>query len=81
MKTVLGSVAEKLRKAECRGYIRRVMWLSFEDRLRAVFAEIDSKGNDAIELGNFYLSFSKTSYPAYSQSYVYRLGLTQAGFS
>lgn len=58
------------------------MWFSFEDRLRAVFAEIDSKGDDASELGNFYLSFSKTSFPAYSQSYVYRFNsLNQAQVS
>lgn len=77
--TALGSVAEKLRKAERLGYIRRVMWLSFEDRLSAVFAEIENKGNDASELGNLYLSFSKTSFPAYSQSYVYRFNsLNQA---
>lgn len=82
MKTALGSAAEKLRKAERLGYIRRVMWLSFEERLRAVFAEIDSKGNDASELGNFYLSFSKTSFPAYGQSYVYRFNsLNQAQIS
>lgn len=82
MKTALGRAAEKLRKATRLGYIRRVMWLSFEDRLRAVFAEIDSKGNDASELGNFYLSFSKTSYPAPSQSYVYRFNsLNQAQIS
>lgn len=72
MATALGLAAEKLRKAQRLGYIRRVMWLNFEDRLRAVFAEIDSKGNDASELGNFYLSFSKNSFPAYSPSYVYR---------
>lgn len=82
MKTALGSAAEKLRKAERLGYIRRVMWLSFEDRLRAVFEEIDSKGHDASELGNIYLSFSKTSFPAYSQSYVYRFNsLNQAQIS
>lgn len=82
MKAALAASADKLRKAERLGYIRRVMWLSFEDRLRDVFSEIDSRGNDAGELGNFYLSFSKTSYPAYGKSYVYRFNsLNQAQIS
>lgn len=82
MKTALGPAAEKLRKAERLGYIRRVMWLCFEERLRAVFAKIDNKGNDASELGNFYLSFSKNSFPAYSRSNLYRFNsLNQAQIS
>lgn len=82
MNAALGTSAEKLRKAERLGYIRRIMWLSFEDRLRSVFDEIDSQGSDAEELGNFYLSFSKTAFPAYSQPYVYRFNsLNQAQLS
>jgi hypothetical protein len=82
MNSALLTSAEKLRKAERVGYLRRVMWLSFEDRLRAVFSEIERRGNDAGELGNFYLSVSKTSFPAYNQPYVYRFNsLNQAQVS
>ncbi|WP_296749145.1 hypothetical protein [Thiobacillus sp.] len=82
MKTVLAAATQKLRKAERAGYIRRVMWLSFEDRLHSVFSEIDSQGVDAGELGNFYLSSSKQSFPAYGQPYVFRFNsLNQAQVS
>ena len=72
MKEALGFVAEKLRKAERRALIRRAMWVGFEERLTNVFAEIDSHGQDASKLGNLYLSFSKTSFPAYDKSHVSR---------
>jgi hypothetical protein len=61
MKTALAVCAQKLQKAKRDGFIRRVSWLDFEDRLRAVFLEIDNSGEDAIEFGKFYLSFSKKS--------------------
>lgn len=68
----LGIAASKLRAAQQQAYIRRVMWLSFEERLKSVFAEIDSRGCDANELGTLYLSFIKSSNPAYHKPWVYR---------
>lgn len=82
MKSSLFSSAEKLRKAEHLGYLRRVMWLSFEVRLRTVYSEIDNHGNDAATLGNLYLTFSKTLLPAYRDSRVFQYNsLNQATIS
>lgn len=65
MNVPLGIAASKLRAAQQQAYFRRVMWLSFEERLKSVFVEIDSRGHDANELWTLYLSFIKSSHPAY----------------
>lgn len=82
MNSHLGISASKLREAQRQAYLRRVMWLSFEERLKSVFAELDSRGRDADELGALYLSFIQSSNPAYHKPWVYRFNsLNQAQVS
>lgn len=72
MNSYLKVAASKLRKAKNGAYLRRVMWLSFEERLRSVFTEIDSRGFDADELGTLHLSSNHSTNPAYNKPWVYR---------
>lgn len=84
MKDALKTTAHRLRKAEQAAYIRRVMWLSFEERLNSVFSEIDSQGIDAEILGNLFISFSnlKNNSPESIQPFVYSYNsLNQAQIS
>jgi len=73
MNISLGIAASKLRNAQQQADIRRKMWLSFEERLKVVFAEIDSCGRDADELGTLHLSFIHSYNPAYHKPWVNRL--------
>ncbi|MGV8900310.1 MAG: hypothetical protein ACOH2B_13850 [Burkholderiaceae bacterium] len=82
MNTYLEVATSKLRRSQREAYLRRVMWLSFEERLRSVFDEIDSRGHDSDELGTLYLSSIKSSNPAYNKPWMYRYNsLNQAQLS
>jgi len=73
----LKKAAEDLYNLERSAYIRRVMWIDFEERLKSVFREIDGRGSDASMIGNLYLMTSIETWPAYraprlGKRYVYR---------
>ena len=53
-------------------YIRRVMWISFEERLKSVFSEMDSRGADASTIGLLYFSSCHLNDPKYKVKNIYR---------
>nr|WP_319563785.1 hypothetical protein [uncultured Rhodoferax sp.] len=82
MNKALLSAELKLRKAHEKAFIHRVNWISLEDRISEVFAEIETLGSANDELGTLYFSCSKNTNPAYAKPWVYRFNsLNQAQIS
>ncbi|HDC4324291.1 hypothetical protein QK281_09475 [Aeromonas hydrophila] len=68
----LKKIASKMNRDQHEAYIRRVMWISFEERLKSVFSEIDSRGTDASTIGLLYFSSCHLNDPKYKVKNIYR---------
>lgn len=62
MKKLMHKIAQEIQIREDRAYIRRAMWIDFEDRLEKFFQDLAGDNKLLSHFGNIYLSTTKDFY-------------------